>query len=128
VLVSDHQPQDVESKNVEFDLAAFGMINLQTAYPTANTILESENTETIIDALSIQPRKILGLPYHTIQENNIANLTIFDPSETYVFTEEDNASLSQNSPFFGIELKGKVLGIVNKHKIFLNKENLAIKE
>lgn len=128
VLVSDHQPQDVESKNVEFDLAAFGMINLQTAYPTANSILESENTETIVDALSIQPRKILGLPYHTIQENNIANLTIFDPSETYLFTEEDNASLSQNSPFFGVELKGNVLGIVNKHKIFLNKENLAIKE
>ncbi|MEK2464638.1 hypothetical protein AAAB31_09685, partial [Lactobacillus acidophilus] len=88
-------------KNVEFDLAAFGMINLQTAYPTANSILESENTETTVDALSIQPRKILGLPYHTIQENNIANLTIFDPTETYLFTEEDNSSLSQNSPFFG---------------------------
>lgn len=77
VLVSDHQPQDEESKNLEFDLADFGIINLQTAFAVANTILSNE-LETLIDAFANKPREILQLPQTSIQENQVAELTIFD--------------------------------------------------
>lgn len=123
VLVSDHQPQDTESKNVEFDLAEFGMINLQTAYSVANTILGNENTEVIIDALTHQPRKILNLPQVSIKENAPAHLTIFDTESSFIFTRENNLSLSENSPFFDVELKGRVLGIINNGKYYLNKHH-----
>ncbi len=120
VLVSDHQPQDTESKNLEFDLADFGMINLQTAFSLANTILGEENTEIIIDALVHQPQKILRLQTYPIKENQTANLTIFDTRTPFVLTTENNLSLSANSPLFDTELKGKVIGIVNNNKIFIN--------
>jgi dihydroorotase len=120
VLVSDHQPQDEESKNLEFDLADFGIINLQTAFAVANTILFNE-LETLVDAFANKPREILQLPQTSIQENQVAELTIFDPQENFVFTSDNNLSLSHNSPLFNITLKGRVIGIVNKEKTFFNK-------
>ncbi|GIV27011.1 MAG: dihydroorotase [Bacteroidia bacterium] len=121
VLVSDHQPQDEESKNLEFDLADFGMINLQTAFSVANTVISEEQIVTLVDALSNQPRKILQLPENTIRENTLANITIFDPSTPFKFHSGINHSLSHNSPFFDIELKGSVIGIINKGKVHFNK-------
>ena len=125
VLVSDHQPQDEESKNLEFDLADFGIINLQTAFAVANTILSNE-LETLVDAFANKPREILQLPQTSIQENQVAELTIFDPQENFVFTSDNNLSLSYNSPLFNIALKGKVIGIVNKEKTFFNKNTQKI--
>ncbi|GAB4199937.1 MAG: dihydroorotase [Bacteroidia bacterium] len=120
VLVSDHQPQDTESKNLEFDLADFGMINLQTAFSVANTILGEDNTDVLIDALVYQPQKILRLPSYPIKENQSANITVFDTRTPFVFTAENNFSLSANSPLFDTELKGKVIGIVNNNKVLIN--------
>lgn len=128
VLVSDHQPQDEESKNLEFDLADFGIINLQTAFPVANHITDAEHTEILIDAFANQPRKILNLPTASIQENEPACLTIFDTQNQSIFTSENNFSLSQNSPFFNIPLKGEVIGIVNNGKVFLNKKQTQLAE
>lgn len=128
VIVSDHQPQDIESKNLEFDLAEFGSINLQTAYALANTALGSENTESIVDALSHQPRKILHLPLVSIKEGEPAHLTIFDTESTFVFTRDSNFSLSNNSPLFDIPLKGKVIGIINNGKYYFNKFKPSLEE
>lgn len=86
----------------------------------ANTILSNE-LETLIDAFANKPREILQLPQTSIQENQVAELTIFDPQENFVFTSDNNLSLSHNSPLFNITLKGKVIGIVNKEKTFFNK-------
>lgn len=126
VLVSDHQPQDTENKNLEFDLADFGMINLQTAFSVAYTILGEDNIEALIDAIVYQPKKILGIPQNSIKENEPANLTLFDTSLNFTFTKANNLSLSDNSPFFDISLKGRVLGIINKNNLLLN--DILIKE
>lgn len=127
VLVSDHQPQDTESKNLEFDLADFGMINLQTAFSVAHTTLNAENTEILVDALSHQAAKILGLQQNTIKENEPANLTIFDVHSSFVFTKENNLSLSENSPLFNIPLKGEVIGIINNNQISIHKKQHILK-
>lgn len=122
VIVSDHQPQDVESKVLEFDLADFGAIQLQTAFNCALAGLKEENVEALILALAHRPRAILGLPELNIQEGEDANLTLFSLKDTFTLTEKNNKSLSKNSPFFNVTLPGKVIGIINGGKSVFNPE------
>jgi len=112
VICSDHRPEDEESKKVEFDLASPGMLGIQTLYPIVN--MSSELTaEQIVEKISLNPRKILGLAIPVIKEGEEANLTLFCPGEEWVFEEKHIVSVSKNSPFMGKKLKGKVKGIVN---------------
>ena len=117
VVVSDHNPQDTESKDLEFDLADFGMIGNQTAFNLICTAIPKINPEKIVDVLSKNPKTILGLNTKVIKENSPANITIFSMDDTYVFNENDNASISKNSPLIGKSMKGKVIGVVNKGKM-----------
>lgn len=110
-IVSDHQPQDTESKMLEFNLAQFGAINLQTAFLACNTAKKQISLATIVEKFAQKPRQILGLPLPTIQENHPVDICIFDSECKQVFTIEQIVSLSKNSPFIGEELKGKILGI-----------------
>jgi dihydroorotase len=119
VIVSDHTPQDIESKAVEFDNASFGMINLQTSFAVANTILNKEiGIEKIIRKFAINPRKLLKLPIPVIKEGEFANLTLFDPTLEWQLTETDIKSKSKNTPFLNIKLTGKPLGIINKGQYY----------
>ncbi|MEO6301945.1 MAG: dihydroorotase [Bacteroidia bacterium] len=120
VIVSDHLPQDVESKDLEFDLADFGMINLQTAFSCALEALKDKNIELIAKSMSDNAYGILGLKKPIIAEGNAANLTIFSTKDTTTLTEKSNFSKSRNSPFFGKTLAGKVIGMVNGSKSFFN--------
>ena len=70
----------------------------------------------IIDKISNNPRKILGLKNNSIEEGNYAKLTLFNPSKKWEFKESDIVSKSKNSPFVGEELKGKALAIYNNNK------------
>jgi len=120
VIVSDHNPQDIESKELEFDLADFGIINLQTAFNCVAEAFKNKEIDKAIDALTINPRKILGLPVSVIKENADANLTIFSLKQTSTLTDKTNYSKSKNSPFLNKELQGKVIGIINGTKNALN--------
>jgi dihydroorotase len=123
-IVSGHQPHDTESKKLEFDLADFGIINLETAFAVANTtIVGAVGLETIIEKLTSGPRKILGLPQPTIAEGELANLTIFDPQQQWMPDKKTTLSKGVNSPFFGQQLTGKVVGIVHKGQLVLNQTN-----
>jgi len=120
VIVSDHNPQDVESKELEFDLADFGIINLQTAFNCVVEAFKNKEIDKAIDALTINPRKVLGLPESIIKENADANLTIFSIKQTSTFNDKSNYSKSKNSPFLNKELQGKVVGIINGTKSAFN--------
>lgn len=120
-IVSGHQPQDTESKKLEFDLAEFGIINLETAFAVANTSMrDSLPVELLIDRLTTTPRQILRLPACGIAEGERACLTLFHPDLTWTPTPESTRSKSRNSPFLGRELTGKVIGLVNKGHLVLN--------
>lgn len=119
-ITSDHRPQDIESKQIEFDLASNGMIGLETCFALANTNKGSLTLASIIDKLTTQPRKILNLPQPKIAEGQAANLTLFDPDASWTFTKKDIRSKSANTPFVGTKFKGKVIGVVNKGKVNLN--------
>ena len=120
-VCSDHQPEDIESKKIEFDHAAFGIINLQTSFSVANTALKNDLSLTeIISLFTNGPASILGLEQQEIVIGNSANFTLFSPDEKFVFTKNQVKSKSKNSPFFGRELTGKVVGIINHNNLILN--------
>ena len=112
-IVSAHEPQDVESKNLEFDHAEFGMIGLQTVLPTLLKIKEQLSIESLLPLLTTGPRKILNLDQPTITKGAPANLTLFDPQASWTFNEKTNYSKSHNSPMFGDNLQGKVMAVFN---------------
>jgi dihydroorotase len=120
-ITSDHRPQDVESKDVEFDHASNGMIGLETLFGLINSHKGKIKLESIIDALTINPRAILKLQSTKIAENEQANITIFDPYTEWVFEKKHILSKSSNTPFIDTTFKGKVIGIINKKQIHLNK-------
>jgi dihydroorotase len=122
-LVSAHLPQDVESKHLEFDLAEFGIINLETSFAVANTFLGPRvGIEQLIAKLSSSPRQILQLPLPQFKEGETANLTFFHHTRKWIPTEKSTRSRSRNSPFYGKELTGMVYGTVHKNKFFKNPE------
>jgi dihydroorotase len=120
VIVSDHLPQDVESKELEFDLADNGAINLQTSFSCALEALKEDNIDVIVKCFTSDPRAILGIENPVIEEGAEANLTLFTPSGETTLTDKTNNSRSKNSPFLNKPLKGKVIGIVNGAKSYFN--------
>ena len=115
VIVSDHNPQDEEAKNLEFDMADFGIIGLETAFAVANTY-SNLSVESLVDKFTINAAKLLRLPEESIAEGAEANLTIFAPDTEWTFTEKDIRSKSKNTPFVGHKLKGKVVGVINRNQ------------
>lgn len=121
VIVTDHHGQDTESKHLEFDMAENGMIALETAFGLLLKYKpQNMSLEQLLSKISINPRKILGIDIPQISEGKIANITLFDTENTWIFTQNDIQSKSKNTPFVGAELKGKVLGVVNKEKVISN--------
>ena len=74
VIISDHTPEDVESKKKEFDLAKFGIVGLESAFGVLHTSLKKYvDINKITNAIAIAPRDILGLETQTIEVGNSAS-------------------------------------------------------
>ncbi len=108
VIVSDHQPHSLEQKQVEYDLAPFGIIGLETAF-SVTKMYSGLNISQILDKIVYNPRKLLGLDFPKIAIGEKANITCFLPDEKWIFNKNTKKSKAENSPFFGKELNGKVL-------------------
>jgi len=120
-ISSDHTPEDVEEKMKEFDHAAFGIINLQTSFAVANSVLKrSFSIDQIIPLFTSGPARVLGQSIKKIEAGEKADLTLFQPSKEFIFTKEKVLSKSKNSPFFNKKLIGTIVGIVNGGKVVLN--------
>jgi len=78
------------------------------------------STERLVELVTHAPRKIFALPDHSIKKDSTADLTLFVPGIKYKFDEKHIRSKSKNSAFVGEELVGKVIGIINGEKLFLN--------
>jgi dihydroorotase len=117
----DHRPQDIESKDLEFDLASNGMIGLETAFGLLNSHKGKLKLEQIIDAITWHPRAILKLTPVKIAEGELANITLFAPDLEWTVEKKSLRSKSANTPLLGTTLKGKVIGIINKKQAHFNK-------
>lgn len=117
VITSDHTPINTEEKKIEFENASFGIIGLESAFGLIGKYLRGHiELEKIIQLISINPRKILNLEDVIIEEHTEANLTFFNPDLEWIFTKNDIASKSENSPFIEESLKGKAFAIYNQGK------------
>lgn len=116
VITSDHNPIDIEHKKMEFDLAKNGTIGLETAFGALTQVLPLEK---IIEKLTAA-KSLFGIENSSIKEGIKANITLFNPEGTSVFSKASILSKSKNSAFLGMELKGKAYGIVNQEKLILN--------
>src|SRR5205085_1293952 len=116
VISSGHQPHDEESKNLEFDLADFGIINLQTFAANMVALSKLVDWDVLLEKVTTGPRQVLGMEVPKIEEEGRANLTLLDPEKMWRLDEKTNYSKSRNSPWLGKELKGKVAAVFNNNR------------
>ena len=120
-IATDHAPHTIEDKETTFNDAEFGMIGLESCFGVVNKVLVKENgmsLKSLIEKLTVNPRKVMNLDANLFVEGKHAQITIFDPNEKWVFEDEHIQSKSSNSPFLGKELTGKIKFILSKNQIF----------
>ena len=110
VIVSDHNPQDVETKRLPFAEAANGAVGLETLLSAALRLVHSGQISLakLLRAMSTRPAEILGLPGGRLERGAPADLILFDPEAPYVLDKRDLRSLSKNTPFDEARLEGQV--------------------
>jgi dihydroorotase len=116
VICSGHMPHDEESKNIEFDHAEFGMINLQTMGANLLALSELVEFDVLIEKITSAPRRLLKLEVPAIEIEAKANLTLFDPNRVWTLDEKTNLSRSKNSPWMGKEITGKAVAVFNNSR------------
>lgn len=120
VICSFHQPHENDSKDVEFEYAAFGMASLETAFGAACASIPDMSAQLWVEKAAVAPRRILNLSVPVIRVGESAEMTLFDMDTTYTCTTDQLVSRASNNPFPGQTLKGKVYGIINKSTIKLH--------
>lgn len=118
-IATHHLPHETDSKVVEFENAAYGMIGLETCFAALRTAMPEIPEIKWVSLLSLNARKIFGLETRVIQKDFPATVTIYQPSELIEVNSSFFRSRSRNSAFIGKQLTGKVLGIINGEKVFL---------
>lgn len=111
-IISDHTPLEIESKEVEFDDAAFGARGLEGMFAALCTFVPELPLLAVIKALTTGPATVLGMKAAEIVEGQPAELTLFCPNEKWTFTQADVPYGYANTPLMGMELTGKVKRIV----------------
>lgn len=117
-VVSQHTPQEIEFKDVEFQIAKNGITGLQTVLPLL--IKAGLSDEQIVDKLVIGSRKVVSLDIPVLEKGAKANLVVFNRNEKWTFDEKSNKSKGKNNPLFGSELVGKVKLVVNNNQLIIN--------
>ncbi|MES2569950.1 MAG: dihydroorotase [Verrucomicrobiota bacterium] len=113
VLASDHAPHCSYEKEVEFDLAPFGILGLETELGLFLDILvhkkKAIDLPRLIAMFTIEPARLLGLDRGTLSVGAPADVTLIDPGLEWTVDKNASASRSRNTPFHGWELKGRAV-------------------
>ncbi len=111
VIMSDHNPQDVEVKRLPFAEAAPGAVGLQTMLPAGLRLVHSGELElkTLIRAMSTRPAELLGLPGGSLRPGSPADVIVIDPDPPWVLDPADLSSQCKNTPFDEARFSGRVV-------------------
>jgi len=111
VIMSDHNPQDVEVKRLPFAEAASGAIGLETMLPAALRLIHNGQTDfrTLIRAMSTRPAELLGLPGGTLRPGAPADVIVIDTDTPWVLDPDDLKSQCKNTPFDEARFSGRVV-------------------
>jgi len=109
-IATDHAPHHRDEKAVQFDAAAFGIVGLETLLPLSLELVRRGivDMKRLIEALTVAPARNLRLDRGSLAVGAPADVTIFDPDVEWTLDASRLASKSQNTPFEGWTMKGKV--------------------
>ncbi len=110
-IVTDHAPHSLKDKQVEYNLAAFGMSGLETSFPLSYTYLVKTGVlslSALAERMSYNPANILNLDGGELKEGAPADITVVDLNEKYVIDGKNFLSKGKNTPFNGFEVYGRI--------------------
>ncbi len=107
-IASDHAPHCNYEKEVEFDVAPFGIIGLETELALSLALVHKKvlTLQQLVEKFTVNPAKLLRLAKGTLTVGADADVTVIDLSREWTYDVTQSASKSRNSPFHGRELKG----------------------
>ncbi|HPU63441.1 MAG TPA: amidohydrolase family protein, partial [Mobilitalea sp.] len=112
VIATDHAPHSKEEKSRPMNNSPFGIVGLETAFSVTWTELVTTGIITLrqlVEKMSVNPAKILGIEKGCIGEGFVADVVIVDPDAEYVIDKGKFLSKGKNTPFHGKKVKGRVL-------------------
>ena len=111
VIVSDHKPEDEESKRLTFDKAATGATGVETLLPLSLELFHNKSVKLnkLISSLTHNPAKILGINKGTLDKGRDADICIFDINKPWVVNKNKLKSKSKNTPIENRKLQGQVI-------------------
>lgn len=116
-IATDHAPHSEEEKSATMELAPFGIVGLETAFPLLYTHFVEKgilSLKDLVDYLTVKPSVAFDLPYGTLEARKFADITVIDLNHSEVIDPSNFLSKGKNTPFKGWECKGwPVLTIVN---------------
>jgi len=113
-IATDHAPHHFDEKNIEFDLAPFGVIGLETAFSICHDRLVRRRVidlSRLIDLMSCSPARIFNLPGGTLRPGSPADIALLDLNARFQVTNTFQSKAS-NSPFIGETLQGRVVATI----------------
>ena len=120
-IATDHAPHASHEKEVEFELATFGITGLETALALAVTKLHKEKRmplARVVELLTAGPARCFDVRGRgSLGRGYFGDVTIFDPKKRWTFEAEASLSKSKNTPFGGWQLTGKVVATIVGGKI-----------
>ncbi len=126
-IATDHAPHSSLEKDCELSQAAPGMIGLELCVPLLLSLVHdgTMSLARFVDALSHAPARIVGLPHAGIREGAPADLTLVDADAPFVIDPSRFRSKSQNTPFKGRKVKGRVLATLVDGRFAFQDESLS---
>jgi dihydroorotase len=111
VVMSDHNPQDVEVKRLPFAEAAFGAIGIETMLPAGMRLVHDNKLKlaTLLRAMSTRPAELLGLPGGNLRPGAPADVIVIDPDVPWVLDRDELKSKCRNTPFDEARLQGRAM-------------------
>ncbi len=111
IVMSDHNPQDVETKRLPFAEAAPGAIGLETMLTAGLRLVHGEylSLSQLLAAMSTRPAELLGLPGGTLRHGAPADVIVIDPDTSWILDPSDLKSKCKNTPFDEARLEGRVV-------------------
>lgn len=110
-IATDHAPHSGEEKDVEFSFAASGIVGLESALGLSLALVHEGllTPARLVELLSVNPSKILGVFGGTLVVGSPADITVIDPGQLWVFSVNETCSKGKNSPFDGVQMKGRAV-------------------
>jgi dihydroorotase len=111
IIATDHAPHTPAEKDVEFALAPFGILGLETSLGIVLTQLVDQDIislERAIEMMTVSGAKIVGIDAGTLREGGPADICIFNPDEEWTVDKDITQSNSRNTPFHGMKLRGVI--------------------